>query len=1252
MKSITKRFRKTALSLMLCCGLVTVGAATVLATRGDPTEAVQAKADETVYYLTDGTSSTLTLSDATIANANCAYTNSGYVSKYAKLDQTQDTETGFLFTMPAYSTAPTVAKMTFGTSVSITEVGSLVFRMYLNGQTASNCLLMLYSPQSTARWEATHYSERMLYMAEFSELLPEGTSAGWVDLELSTEEASKLVDESGNISGVQLTAMAGGPTTTTYPSVFLDYVGYKKSTTNYNITFDYNEAATGIAPVTKLVNVTDFAASLPANSFGYEVEGYYTDSTYTTQLDLSNTGITEDTTVYAKMVEYTLPDYYLTDGTSASASLSVTKTSGVNGSDAGLNHFTPNFMYDSQTGVKVTTLKGGVWAATITFLKSVPADKVDTLTFRMYLRGESSNTNAIELYAPQDTNQSTKVSVSHSTLITSGYDGWVDVTLTRAQATQLADSEGNISGVQLAARTQGYSATGNNTMVPFVLLDYVSYVETNTVFDITFDYNQALTGQAPVTQAVDVEDFEAGIPDVTCLGYTVEGYYTDSAYTQALDLSNTGITGATTVYAKMVEYVLPDYYLTDGTKYSVALSEATVTNLNGSTALVRFSFEDYDGQSGLKLATAKSAGYIANLTFQKSVAVNEVGSLTLRLYLGGIGANGNKIALYSLEATDRYDTTKCVEVAYADLLTSGYDGWVTLTIANTDAAKLADSDGKIAGLQFCVIATGYTDSSILAAAPFAFLDYVCYEESNTIFDITFDYNQALTGQAPVTAQVDVANLEASLPDVTCLGYFVEGWYKDSSYTQALDLNDTGITEATTIYAKMAEYVLPENYLTDGTANSLQLSEATMTSNVDGGSVGLARFAFADYDGQSGLKFSTAKSAVYIASLTFGKSVTVDSVSSLTFRMYIYGESKSESQLMIYAPQATERNGTTMNYKKLYTELLPADTWNGWVSVTLSRSEALELADASGNISGIQLAVMATKYENTSNASAPFVFLDYVSYETMVEGEQMDVGDDFRLKVYLTNPDATVSYADSALEVLTDDIGSYVEISLVAKQVMDDIDITIDGQIYTTSIAKYLHKVIAKEGVASKNGQLALAVLEYTANLQKVFGYNDTNVANDTANGMWADSADELSAMQSAISAQVAPTEYSVTVVDNDDTDTIRYRGVSLQLNEKMNLVVAFNGLEGYTVKVGDTVYTPNTALGEGLDCIVIEGVNLAQMDSEYTVTVEKDGAVIYSVTVSAMTYVQYWMGAEGANANLVAVCQTLNYIRTTILTME
>ncbi len=989
MKTITKKLRKTLLSIMLCCGLVTVGTATVLATRGDPTEAVQAKADETVYYLTDGTSSTLTLSEATMtSNVNGGADG---LAKFAFADY--DGQSGLKFSTA--KSAVYIASLTFAQSVPTSEVGSLTFRVYLDGViTTHSNKLMIYAPQATDRNDLTSS-----YQATYASLLGSDVANGWVTITLTRAEALKLADENGNISGVQLAVQATGygdaSVAVADPFLFLDYVSYEEATSVYEVTFDYNETLTGKAPVTQSVDVTNLEAEMPEVSiFGYAVEGYYKDSAYTQALDLSNTGITGATTVYAKMVEYELPEYYLTDGTANSLQLSeATMTSNVNGGSVGLARFA--FAdYDGQSGLKFSTAKAAVYIASLTFGKSVTVDSVSSLTFRMYIYGESKSESQLMIYAPQATERNGTTmnykKLYTELLPTDTWNGWVSVTLSRSEALELADASGNISGIQLAVMATKYENT-SNASVPFVFLDYVSYEESNSIYNVTFDYNQAVTGIAPITQSVDVADLQNSLPAAASFGYEVEGWYKDSAYTQALDFNDTGISGDTTIYAKMSAYELPDNCLSDGTASSLKLSTHTITEgpTNDGIAANRVSYATFsDGgkeYEGVKFLTAKSAYYVFGMAFLNEVNVSEVDYVRLRMYIGGIGENECALDIFPADATDRYQENK-LSYKYSDLLPTGqYDGWVNLDLTKAQLQTLA-VDGKINGVQIAVLATKYTDTTIKQDTPFIFFDEVTYTVPVEIsageyaaFDGTYysdDGKVLILNSAQSLASVDGVNgtykiYTSGTVEVTVGGTLYSGNFDNAAGEYSLN----GVT-----YFKYANQQLEDTMLSDMTPWFSKVSEPNITTLVNSfwGINQPPKYVVGDeYKGGFALMLKNGSiSAVPTALITFGKSVPIERIHSLSIRMYVNVGECAGSFLSLYSADATDRNGDA-KLKYMFDELELTTKGYGWITITVSGDDLAILADKDGNIGGITV-MMTMFYSSTLDKNA-HILLDYIEY---------------------------------------------------------------------------------------------------------------------------------------------------------------------------------------------------------------------------------------------------------------------------------
>ena len=254
--------------------------------------------------------------------------------------------------------------------------------------------------------------------------------------------------------------------------------------------------------------------------------------------------------------------------------------------------------------------------------------------------------------------------------------------------------------------------------------------------------------------------------------------------------------------------------------------------------------------------------------------------------------------------------------------------------------------------------------------------------------------------------------------------------------------------------------------------------------------------------------------------------------------------------------------------------------------------------------------------------------------TYIKSTQVDVADGFILNVTVTKQEQVTYTVNNgeAIELTPVASGEYyvVSIPMAAKQITDEITIQVgaDGVAYTTSILKNLEAVI--ERYDNQYKKIAAGLIIYADYAQKQFGYEGNGYAASVTTA-------DLSATQAAIKAQEQPSGNTVT----GNTEFNGYMGVTLQLEEKINAWVVFQGLtDGYAISVDGKAVTADTTTVAGAIVVVIEDINVGALNTAYTVAVTSNNNS-YSITFSALAYVQ---GNWNADGNLGGLCQALYYV--------
>lgn len=255
-------------------------------------------------------------------------------------------------------------------------------------------------------------------------------------------------------------------------------------------------------------------------------------------------------------------------------------------------------------------------------------------------------------------------------------------------------------------------------------------------------------------------------------------------------------------------------------------------------------------------------------------------------------------------------------------------------------------------------------------------------------------------------------------------------------------------------------------------------------------------------------------------------------------------------------------------------------------------------------------------------------------KTYIKSTQVDVADGFILNVTITQLEQVTYTVNNgeAIKLTPVASGEYyvVSIPMAAKQITDEITIQVgaDGVAYTTSILKNLEAVI--ERYDNQYKKIAAGLIIYADYAQKQFGYEGNGYAASVTTA-------DLSATQTAIKAQEQPSGNTVT----GNTEFNGYMGVTLQLEEKINAWVVFQGLtDGYAISVDGKAVTADTTTVAGAIVVVIKDINVGALNTAYTVAVTSNNNS-YSITFSALAYVQ---GNWNADGNLGGLCQALYYV--------
>ena len=369
-----------------------------------------------------------------------------------------------------------------------------------------------------------------------------------------------------------------------------------------------------------------------------------------------------------------------------------------------------------------------------------------------------------------------------------------------------------VAGASISANTTLYAKWTLNTYT-------VTYVSA---------YNQpsAVSG---------LTNLPSSLPQLSYSGYTFDGWYYDSSYTNKA-VAGASISANTTLYAKWTKNVVvsesydhnfttsnktSSYYSITGntstSKGSVTYNETKLTRALKMESSTNISFTaSADGELTLVFGGTTSASgkrvKIDGVTY--TVPSSQI--LTISLAEGSHTiTKGDSINLFYISFT--ISSSSNVEPELITLATpvvsvssTGLATWVK--VANTNNYRV-----NIDGAEFVTTSTSHQLSDGQTIKVMAIGDDIAYESSS--------YSSAVKYVAPVietytvsyvsqfnqpSAVSGLTKLPSSLPQLSYSGYTFDGWYYDSSYTNKA-VAGASISANTTLYAKWTEIVVVETY---------------------------------------------------------------------------------------------------------------------------------------------------------------------------------------------------------------------------------------------------------------------------------------------------------------------------------------------------------------------------------------------------------------------------------------------------------
>ena len=408
----------------------------------------------------------------------------------------------------------------------------------------------------------------------------------------------------------------------------------------------------------------------------------------------------------------------------------------------------------------------------------------------------------------------------------------------------------------------------------------------------------------------------------------------------------------------------------------------TLKDVYGGKAMEFVADPDDASDTVLKYWTGKSGIYLTQFTFAEPLAVQNIGAITLRLYARVDTDNASKIQIFPSEVQNN-DSVDAYSYSYYEYPLTVQNQWVELTINGDDLAKITDDtfEGFVVRIQMSANAyprDARNGAEAMQQSGYILFDSVTAQEKTADYTVTFDYDKAVSGMDTVTQKVTVAPYTVTKPENPAVfGKKFEGWY-----TQEGDLFDftKGISSDITLKAKYSEYTLADKVLTDGTANSLQYGTRTLVNSNSNGwtndAVGDKRLAW----DEKGLRMYTHVDAYFGYYAKTLKEVAVETVDSLTFKLYINAFGANANAIDIFAGDAEARYGEKLSFK--YADCMKGT--EGEVLIKLTQEQLATIA-IDGKFSSFNLFVQATGYDTTAvDSTAPYLTLDEITYTTPLE----------------------------------------------------------------------------------------------------------------------------------------------------------------------------------------------------------------------------------------------------------------------------
>lgn len=636
------------------------------------------------------------------------------------------------------------------------------------------------------------------------------------------------------------------------------------------------------------------------------------------------------------------------------------------------------------------------------------------------------------------------------------------------------------------------------------------------------------------------------------------------------------------------------------------LTIATATGSNGTeTSVLRMG-----GFHGLGLRTSKG------VKFTREIATSEILSLAIKIYIDFSTSEADYSTDYGGVRIFSLDATGASGEGYMIPRNTQQRQWVTLTV---DPSVLADTNGNLSGLQFGSVvhmaSLGITDKDAQNAK---FYTNTTTASPNITNNSAYLYIESVTVTTVPKVEIgdELAMLDFSKDLVTTTTTLTKVNGKVGSNVGAVNTAETG----------------PEIITMVG-SNGTEASVLQTQYHGYGRSVG--------------------KKAV-----VFEHTIPVEDIHAL--QLVVYADLNPASSTMyedayggvrLFGLGATGEAGE--GYK------IPRNIQQReWVTLTLTGDDLAKLADADGNLSGLQYGSIEncgnSGFYSGGNPTAKIFFesITAVAADNALKSVNVALEDEIAMKFHYELADKfagseeayvnfTVAGEESQVpvsEATVDANGRYVfEYRLAAAQLTEQITLKFVGgnveQEFTYSFAEYAKTLLAMESSSAELKALLKATLNYGAYAQTYFEENTSTLANA---GLLAEEIEAVedvdSVTGSVLTAEGAKPEGVLSVSYDLRCKSATVMKLYVTLEEGENVSDYTFTIDGESVSV-ETV-------GANKYVYTITGIAAAELDKTFTFGISNDSGSA-TVTVNAYSYFAGRIADTGADTNLVNLVKAM-----------